>query len=200
VDHPADPRLPAPVPARASDRDRDRTIAALNDASASGRLGAEDHDARLDRALAAITMADLAALIIDLPLTRDADGLPIVTAVARVDGRFGKVVRQVVPEVTPEIHAVARFGQVVLDLRAMSPDSAPVLITADSFAGQVKVLLPSGARVVDTGSARFGNRKASGHLGAPDAGPLVYVQGTTRFGQLKCIPEGGPDRRGQLGR
>ncbi|HWE66902.1 MAG TPA: DUF1707 domain-containing protein [Acidimicrobiales bacterium] len=202
ADTPAPAGSPVPSP-RASDRDRDRTVAALNDAAASGRLTLDDHSTRLDTALAAVTMPELAGLLADLPVTRDEHGLPVTAIVARVDGRFGKVVRQIVPGAAAETHAVARFGQVVLDLRALPEDAEPVLITADSLFGQVKVLLPPGARVVDTGTARFGNRKASGAVGPRADGLIVYVQGHSRFGQLKCIPadESSAYRGGhQLGR
>ncbi|HEX3839698.1 MAG TPA: DUF1707 domain-containing protein [Acidimicrobiales bacterium] len=197
-----DPSPGPPSPLRASDQDRDRTVAALHDAAVAGRLPGEEHDRRVDRALIAATVGELQPLLDDLPVTRDQLGLPIETTVARVDGRFGKVVRQVDPGTDSHVHAVARFGQVVLDLRSVAPESPPLLITADSFAGQVKILLPPGARVVDSGTARFGNRKASGHSRGPGTGPLIYLTGLTRFGQVKCIAaaEPGFGGRSTLGR
>jgi hypothetical protein len=195
-----DPSPAEPSPLRASDQDRDRTVAALNDAAVAGRLPGDEHDRRVDRALIAATVGELKPLLDDLPVTRDELGLPIDTAMARVDGRFGKVVRQVDPGTDSHVHAVARFGQVVLDLRSVRPESPPLLITADSFAGQVKILLPAGARVIDSGTARFGNRKASGHSAGPGTGPLIYLTGLTRFGQVKCIAASEPGGGYPLGR
>jgi hypothetical protein len=151
--------VPAPE-LRASDMDRDRTITALNQAAVSGQLRPVDHDTRIDQALAAGTVGELVTLVHDLPVPCDQRGLPIEPIESQVDGRFGKVVRQIDAGSVSHVHAVARFGQVVLDLRGLTDDSRPILITADSFAGQVKVLLPRGARVIDQGTARFGNRKA----------------------------------------
>lgn len=54
-------------PMRAGTADRDATAARLNDAYAEGRLTADEHDDRMTRCYAAVTMADLAALTTDLP-------------------------------------------------------------------------------------------------------------------------------------
>lgn len=52
---------------RASDRERERTLAELRDHAAVGRLLPEEHEERSERALRARTRADLAALTADLP-------------------------------------------------------------------------------------------------------------------------------------
>ncbi|HEY3843077.1 MAG TPA: DUF1707 domain-containing protein [Acidimicrobiales bacterium] len=187
-DQPNSAPVPSPQAPRASDHDRDRTIVALNDAAASGRLSVDDHLTRLDHALVAVTMPELAGLVNDLPLARDDYGLPVAIRADRVDGRFGKVVRQVAPGTSAEVHAVARFGEVVLDLRTLPAGAPPVLITADAWFGQVKILLPSGARLADTGTARFGSRKVTGDPDPSGEGPMIYLQGRCRFGQVKCIP------------
>jgi hypothetical protein len=57
----ADPRI------RASDEDRDRTVALLREHHAAGRLTAEEFNERLDKAYQAKTMGDLDALLADLP-------------------------------------------------------------------------------------------------------------------------------------
>jgi hypothetical protein len=54
-------------PLRASDADRDRAAAAVATALAEGRLAPEEHAERLDLIYAARTLADLAALVRDLP-------------------------------------------------------------------------------------------------------------------------------------
>ena len=58
-----DPRI------RASDADRDRTVAALREHLAAGRLTTEEFDERLDKAYAAKTLGDLDDLMADLPRT-----------------------------------------------------------------------------------------------------------------------------------
>jgi hypothetical protein len=52
---------------RASDADRERTVAALRHHAAVGRLSVEELDHRSERAYAAATLTDLAALQVDLP-------------------------------------------------------------------------------------------------------------------------------------
>jgi len=55
---------------RASDADRDTTIEALGDALAEGALDTAEHHRRLQRALSATTMDQLADLTADLPVSR----------------------------------------------------------------------------------------------------------------------------------
>ena len=52
---------------RASDADRERTVAALRHHVAVGRLSVEELDHRSEKAYAAATLSDLAALQADLP-------------------------------------------------------------------------------------------------------------------------------------
>jgi hypothetical protein len=52
---------------RASDADRERTVAALRHHAAVGRLSVEELDHRSEQAYAAATLSDLAALQADLP-------------------------------------------------------------------------------------------------------------------------------------
>lgn len=63
---------PAATPAghlRAGDADRDRTTEVLGQALASGHLTMAEFQDRTDRALAAHTLGDLAALVADLPVS-----------------------------------------------------------------------------------------------------------------------------------
>ncbi|WP_245627480.1 DUF1707 SHOCT-like domain-containing protein [Actinomadura oligospora] len=57
---------------RAGDRDRDAVAERLGDALADGALSAAEYQSRLDRALAAVTQDELAALTADLPESRTA--------------------------------------------------------------------------------------------------------------------------------
>lgn len=54
---------------RASDRDRDTTAERLGDALADGALSAAEYQARLERALGAVTHAELTVLTADLPVS-----------------------------------------------------------------------------------------------------------------------------------
>jgi len=54
---------------RASDADRDRTVAALREHLAAGRLTVEEFDERMNQAYAAKTLGELDSLMADLPET-----------------------------------------------------------------------------------------------------------------------------------
>jgi Domain of unknown function (DUF1707) len=54
---------------RASDADRDRTVAALREHLAAGRLTLEEFEERMDKACAAKTLGELDSLMTDLPET-----------------------------------------------------------------------------------------------------------------------------------
>lgn len=71
---------------RASDADRDQVAERLRTAATEGRIATDELEQRLERALAARTYAELAALVADLPPTlpaRRRSSIPI-SPVARV--------------------------------------------------------------------------------------------------------------------
>jgi hypothetical protein len=169
----------------ASDADRDRTAERLNQGLAKGFLTSVEHSERLDAALAARYVGELAPLTSDIPASLDLVALQSTPVSQRVDAMCSKVVRQVALGPATHVRASARFGQILLDFRHLPPDGDPVVVTANCFAGQIKLMLPAGAQVVDVGTSRFGQRIVRG--GRWGNGPLIYVRGRTRFGQLKCI-------------
>ena len=61
----------APHEMRASDADRDQVMDVLRNATAEGRLTADELEERLEAALTARTFGDLAALTEDLPVGPD---------------------------------------------------------------------------------------------------------------------------------
>lgn len=73
---------------RASHSDRDQVVETLSDAAAEGRLTPEELDERVERALGARTLGELAALTRDLPEQRATAGLPS-TDVVKIEKRFG---------------------------------------------------------------------------------------------------------------
>jgi len=70
-----------PLQQRASDADRDRAIEVLNNAVAIGQLTPDEHGARIQSALEAVTVADLAGL------TKDVEGPPRTKRRPQVRGR-----------------------------------------------------------------------------------------------------------------
>jgi hypothetical protein len=71
---------------RASDADRERVVDALQRHTAAGRLTLDEFGQRVDRVLAAVTQADLAAVTRDLPAEPPAEpqhrGLVVAFAIA----------------------------------------------------------------------------------------------------------------------
>ncbi|QIK72442.1 DUF1707 domain-containing protein [Propioniciclava coleopterorum] len=82
----ADPRT-APT-FRASDADRDVVVGALASAFQDGRLDADEHQSRLERALSLKTLGDVVPLISDVALAPRAEPAP--APVARREGRVSK--------------------------------------------------------------------------------------------------------------
>jgi len=81
---------------RASHADRDRVVDALRVAAGDGRLSAEELDTRLEGALSARTLGELAELTADLPIApaaRDKD----VLVVEQHGGRYVREGRWPVP-------------------------------------------------------------------------------------------------------
>jgi Domain of unknown function (DUF1707) len=75
---------------RASHADRDQVVEILRDGAAEGRLTSEELDERVEAALSARTLRDLAALTRDLPAQPANPGTPFKDLV-KIEKRFGTV-------------------------------------------------------------------------------------------------------------
>ena len=104
---------PSPRDLRASDADRDRVLSMLSEAMSDGRLTADAHADRVQRAIAARTLGEPAELTTDLAVPSAQpvrlDGGKVIAGIfgpARRDGRW------VVPE---NLTVTAMFGEVEVD-------------------------------------------------------------------------------------
>jgi hypothetical protein len=86
-----------PPDLRASHADRDRVVDALRVAAGDGRLSAEELDTRLESALSARTLGELAELTADLPIARAATGKDVLV-IEQHGGRYVREGRWPVPE------------------------------------------------------------------------------------------------------
>lgn len=98
-----------PVELRASYSDRDRVAEILRLAAGEGRLSVDELEARLEAALTARTMGELASLTSDLPTAARAKEM------IRIDQRFGSTSRTGRWTVPRRIEIASQFCHVTLD-------------------------------------------------------------------------------------
>ena len=130
---------------RASHADRDRVVDALRIAGGDGRLSAEELDTRLERALSARTLAELAGLTADLPVAPAAVGKDILV----VEQHGGRYVRQGRWPVPARIELRTQECQVTFDFTHAVITSDVLRIDTDMVHGKL-VIVSSPGIVIDT--------------------------------------------------
>lgn len=189
---------PTPRDLRASDADRERVIALLNEAAGDGRLTLSEHSERAERAYSARTLGELAALTTDLA---EASAQPI-----RLDGRkpiagiFGKERRDgrwVVPD---RLGVTAIFGEVVLDMREAVLQSRRITLLATVLGGTLQLIVPEGVVVEVTGSGATGTKSRNGSPPPPEQTPVIEVRAFSFAGRVKVVRPRKPRWRGPLNR
>ncbi len=159
---------PSPRDLRASDADRDRVLAMLGEAMSDGRLTADEHAERVQRAIAARTLGELAELTADLAVSSAQpvrlDGGKVIAGIfgpARRDGRW------VVPE---NLTVTAMFGEVEVDFTQAILQASRVQLYATVFGGRLRLIVPDGVSVIVSGHMVLGRKRGST---TPPAGPGV---------------------------
>jgi Domain of unknown function (DUF1707)/Cell wall-active antibiotics response 4TMS YvqF len=191
---------------RASDADRERVVAVLQQALADGRITVDEFGERSSTAHAARTQDELAGLTRDLvPATGSSTGTPpavphpggpvagsappvvAVFSGATRTGRWRPARRETV---------VAVFGGVQIDLREAELPPGEMHLSAWAFFGGVEVTVPEGMRVEATGFALFGGRDIHGGESVDPAAPVLRVHAVTVFGGVSVKAKGprGPRR------
>jgi hypothetical protein len=124
---------------RASHSDRDRTVELLRVAAGDGRLTAEELDERLEAALTAKTLSELAMLTTDLPATpgQPGDVAPQAKELVRFASKGGNVTRTGQWVVPASIEAKVTGGNVKLDLTAALITLPTLTIDADLRGGNL---------------------------------------------------------------
>ena len=143
---------PSDTVIRASHADRDRTAELLRIAAGDGRLTAEELDERLEIALTAKTLSELAVLTTDLPDTpgRPADlAPPQAKELVRFDSKGGNVTRTGRWVVPASIEAKVTGGNVKLDLTAALITLPTLSVDVDLRGGNL-ILVTKPGIVVDT--------------------------------------------------
>src|SRR3954451_10430033 len=182
---------------RASDADRERVVAVLQQALADGRITVDEFGERSAVAYAARTHDELAGLTRDLLLPAPLGGAapdagapapetaPPMLAVfggARRAGRWRPARRET---------AVAVFGGVDLDFREAVLPAEGVRLSAWAVFGGVDVKVPEGTRVEMTGFALFGGRNVQGdEVPAVPGAFVLHVHGVAVFGGVNVTVGG----------
>jgi DUF1707 SHOCT-like domain len=167
---------------RASDADRDRTIADLREHTAVGRLTLEEFSERADRAVAAKTLSELEEIRSDLP-----SALPATRARRRPKWftgiLFGRTQRTGRWRLPRRGTAVVLFGDLDLDFRQAALSGDVASITAFLLFGNVDLYVPETVEVDLGGLAAFGHRREWGRDVPPSpATPLLRVRVLSLFG------------------
>ena len=133
---------------------RDRTIERLSAHFANDRLSIDELDARLERAYAATSLAELDALTADLPETQPVAHVERQSSTSRAIERYEgpSRIRAIMSEtrrgglwvVPPELDVRAVMANITLDLRSAMLSPGVTDIEVKALMASVQILLPPG--------------------------------------------------------
>lgn len=170
-----------PPALRASDADRERTVALLRDHAVEGRLTLEEFSDRVSAAYLARTNDELEELARDLPSAR----APVVASrrpTRLLFSIFGSTGREGRIRLRQRIVCLTAFGNVDLDLRQATLEGDVITIFALGVFGAIDVYVPEGVEVDLQGLALGGHKRARGNDPPPHPGtPLVRVWALSIF-------------------
>jgi hypothetical protein len=156
---------------RASHQDRDRVVDVLRVAAGDGRLSAEELDIRLEGALSARTLGELAGLTADLPTAPVAQG-PDVLVVEQHGGRYVREGRWLVP---PRIELRTRECRVTFDFTHAVITTNVLRIETDMVHGKLFVVTSPGI-VIDTDRLNLTYSKLKLHSRNSAADPRLRIE------------------------
>lgn len=183
----------SPGELRASHEDRDRIADLLRIAAGDGRLTAEELDQRLEQALTARTLGDLAALSRDLPAGTSA-GLAIPPAatkdVLRIERQGSNTKRDGRWVVPPRIEVRVGWGHVTLDFTQAVIVQPALQIDAEVRSGTLTLVTRPGIEVdaddvIVTSSGSVKVRRPRPDL---PADLRITVSGTVDTGHFRARP------------
>lgn len=175
------------VDPRASDAEREASVARLREASAEGRLPLEELARRTELAYAATTRGELERVTADLP-TSAAPAAPAPRRGGRIRwvvGVFAPTRRRGRWRVGERVVVVSVFAPTTLDFREASFEHDEVTVVVVSVFGPTRVVVPPHVDV-DVGVVSiFGPLLESGEAGElPPAAPRLRVVGASVFGPV----------------
>jgi hypothetical protein len=166
---------------RASDADRERTVASLRDHSVDGRLTLEEFTERISSAYLARTVDELEKLVQDLPSART----PVASRrrpTRFLFSLFGSTEREGRIRVRRRVGCLMGFGNIDLDLRQATLEGDVITVVALGMFGAIDVYVPEGVEVDLHGFALGGHKRSNGNDPLPRPGtPLVRVFAVSIF-------------------
>jgi hypothetical protein len=180
------------VEMRASDIERDATVAQLQAAYADGRLDNAEFDARVRATLAAKTRRELDRLAADLPMPLPGRLAEVTLARAGLPkaGRLSLAYKTALRRgghwrVPTAFIAVSCKGRTVLDLSAAELTSAVTTIRAWAYKGTVQVIVPPSIRVQVSGIGVTIAKETACAALAPENAPVVHIRGFAYKGRVE---------------
>ena len=173
-----------PPDLRASHADRDRVVDALRVAGGDGRLSAEELDTRLESALSARTLRELAELTADLPIAAAAKGKDILV----VEQHGGKYVRDGRWSVPPRIELRTQECRVTLDFTHAVIISNVLRIETDMVPGKLFIVSSPGI-VIDTDGLNLTYSKLKLHSKNAAADPRLRIELAGKLLHAKVIEQ-----------
>jgi DUF1707 SHOCT-like domain len=185
---------------RASDEDRERTVAELANHLLAGRLTLEEFTDRIELAYTAKLEADLEAVQADLPASAAAQLAQWRTPMRCTAAFFAHVVRRGRMRLRGWTLVGCAFGSVDLDLRDAAFDVAVTRLNVVTIFGNVDIYVPADVNVESGGLALFGSRRHWGADLARPEDPAIRVRAIGLVGTIDTwsIPTGSRGTYGDL--
>jgi hypothetical protein len=183
----------APLELRASHADRDRVVEILRIAAGDGRISADELDQRLEIALTARTLRELAALTTDLPApgaAAAAAALPPAKDLVRIECGSGSAKRDGPWVVPRRMEIRVTSGSVRLDFSRAAITAGLLEIDADVKSGSLTMLTRPGI-VVDTDDVSVLSGSVRVKPQPEPAEPVILriaVTGQVRSGTITARP------------
>jgi hypothetical protein len=186
---------------RASDAEREETVARLREAAAEGRLTVEELDERIDAAYGASTRSDLEPLTADLPEGAPPSGRvePGGGGTSFLLGLLGAGDRRGRWRVAERVTVINVLGGADLDLREATLAAREVTIRVFSLLGGSDIIVPDDVQVELSSVAVLGGDalKLTGPEPPPGA-PVVHVRTFSLLGGTDVKSGRGRRRHGLL--
>jgi uncharacterized protein DUF1707 len=182
------PATGGPGEARASDADRDRVLDRLRAAVGDGRLTADEFGERMEAALSARTLGELAVLTADLGSPRAATAR--AEEVVRIDQKGGSVQRTGQWVVPRRLELRSSWSDVTLDFTEAVIVEDTLLVEMNMRGGALVMVTRPGV-VVDAGSLTVRYTDVDVRSGGEPGVPVVLrvrLTGRMRYGSVEVRP------------